>query len=228
MDAKSSNLALCEFNPTLACDNHSEASCPVVLTTRPLVPADQAPPVSGASSLTTKTPQPASAPAPPAASTTPLLEESALMEVEPKLEYPTPRPPTAARTRAQSLSVAPVPAPEPSNTNNNTNHNNNYSHNNHQRRLSSAVATSFTASANQPISDDGIIVRRRNSSNSIAPAAPPSYCNKGNNMQPVIDVNEECYTDDDDDVISGDSLMRPGPVQLILREISADSFATFL
>jgi hypothetical protein len=219
------------------------------------------------------TPRPASVPVRVAASTTPLLEEAALMEEQLKLSLP--KIPSSSvnhhqqqhgvRDRAQSLSAQQrFPLEQFINSNHHNNHHNfsrsnssfnnnttNINHNKcHQRRLSSAGTTSSTTSINQRTSDpeDKIIVRRRNSaalaitSSAVTAAAVmvgsnsaklPSTSLTSNHysnrtMTPLMDENESQGEDDDEEYSSGDSLIQPGPVQLILREISADSYATFL
>ena len=192
-------------------------------------------PPAPASGATTTNHLPVSAPAQGQGSTTPLLEESALILSEPKLEFPkmsqSLQKDGVPRERALSLSVQQQ----------DLNHNNI-----HPRRLSSAVTTSCIASQNQQSFDSGdnIVVRRRNSavlavtSTTIAAAAvmvanrpsasPPLHSSNHLNNRSMETVPDE----DEDNEISEDessgSLIQAGPVQLILREISADSFATFL
>uniref|UniRef100_A0AC34Q211 G-protein coupled receptors family 3 profile domain-containing protein n=1 Tax=Panagrolaimus sp. JU765 TaxID=591449 RepID=A0AC34Q211_9BILA len=225
MDVKSSTLAL------------SEVSYPVARTIPPQVSAVPPAQASADSLATTMNHQLASAPAAPQESTTPLLEESALIAEEPKLEFPT-MPTTQSssnvgttRERAQSLSAQRHSPPPAANCNNI-----------HQRRSSS------TASPSQKTSEhsEAIVLRRRNSaalavaSTAMAAAAvvvanrpsnkaatnPNLYSNCS--METVPDEDENEFDSASNDVENSESLLHSGPVQLILQEISADSFATFL
>lgn len=216
----------------------AEASCPVVRTTPQPASVDRQAQGSEDLSATTTNHLPASAQAQDQESTTPLLEASRLQEKPPKLEFPTrsmdqssPNDGTM-RGRALSLSVQ-----QQTSLDNNLNHI-------HQRRLSSAATTSYMYSANRQNSDDAVVLRRRNSaalavtSSAIAAAAVVVAGSPKNNndtfqnytrssMETVPDEDEGDGNDISDDT-SSDSLLNSGPVQLILREISADSFATFL